>query len=101
MARIDRERFVIVRSSLVGHAGGDVRARVLGEPVDLVPTRSQPPTDTGSTPVPDVPDDTAAADAGISEGDQPGPTCRPSAAVSRQAMSAFVHRLADGPGVGV
>jgi hypothetical protein len=31
--------------------------------------------------------------AGISEGYQPGPTYKPSAAVSRQAMSAFLHRL--------
>jgi hypothetical protein len=37
----------------------------------------------------------------ISEGYTPGPEYRPSTAVSRQAMSAFMHRLADGPGVGV
>jgi predicted acyl esterase len=35
----------------------------------------------------------------ISTGYQPGSTYRPSVAVSRQAMSAFLHRLADGPGV--
>jgi hypothetical protein len=33
----------------------------------------------------------------ISEGYQPGPTYRPSAAVSRQAMSAFMYRLAGSP----
>jgi hypothetical protein len=37
----------------------------------------------------------------ISTGYQPGPEYRPSIAVSRQAMSAFMHRLADGPGVDV
>jgi hypothetical protein len=37
----------------------------------------------------------------ISEGYQPGPEYRPSIAVSRQAMSAFMHRLADGPGVDI
>ena len=31
----------------------------------------------------------------------PKPTYRPATAVSRQAMSAFMHRLADGPGVGI
>jgi uncharacterized protein YkwD len=31
----------------------------------------------------------------------PKPLYKPAAAVSRQAMSAFMHRLADGPGVGV
>lgn len=31
----------------------------------------------------------------------PGGTFRPAAPVTRQAMSAFLHRLADGPGVGV
>ncbi|OWY59276.1 hypothetical protein B7486_75440, partial [cyanobacterium TDX16] len=39
------------------------------------------------------------ADTGISTGYQPGPTYRPSIAVSRQAMSAFMRRLAEGPGV--
>jgi hypothetical protein len=39
------------------------------------------------------------AEAEISEGYLPGPEFRPSSAVSRQAMSAFMHRLADGPGV--
>ena len=39
------------------------------------------------------------AEAGISTGYQPGPTYRPSAAVSRQAMSAFMRRMAEGPGV--
>jgi hypothetical protein len=34
----------------------------------------------------------------ISEGYEDG-TYRPSLPVSRQAMSAFMHRLADGPGV--
>jgi hypothetical protein len=34
---------------------------------------------------------------GISEGYQPGPTYRPSVAVSRQAMSAFMYRLAGEP----
>jgi hypothetical protein len=33
------------------------------------------------------------ADAGISEGYQPGPTYRPGTAVSRQAMSAFLYRV--------
>jgi DNA-binding beta-propeller fold protein YncE len=37
---------------------------------------------------------------GISEGYADG-TFRPGAPVSRQAMAAFLHRLADGPGVGV
>jgi hypothetical protein len=41
------------------------------------------------------------ADTEISEGLLPGPQYRPSVAVSRQAMSAFMHRLADGPGVDV
>ena len=41
------------------------------------------------------------ADTGISTGYQPGPTFRPSVAVSRQAMSAFLRRLVDGPGVDV
>jgi hypothetical protein len=31
----------------------------------------------------------------------PKPLYKPASAVSRQAMSAFMHRLADGPGVGV
>jgi hypothetical protein len=35
---------------------------------------------------------------GISTGFVNG-TYRPDVAVSRQAMSAFLHRLADGPGV--
>jgi hypothetical protein len=39
------------------------------------------------------------AEEGITTGFQPGPTYAPSAAVSRQAMSAFMFRLADGPGV--
>jgi serine protease len=30
-----------------------------------------------------------------------GPRYHPSDPVSRQAMSAFLHRLADGPGVGI
>jgi hypothetical protein len=34
---------------------------------------------------------------GISEGYQPGPTYRPSAAVTRQAMSAFLYRFAGEP----
>jgi subtilisin family serine protease len=34
---------------------------------------------------------------GISEGYQPGPTYRPGDAVSRQAMSAFMYRLAGSP----
>ncbi|OWY59666.1 hypothetical protein B7486_73350, partial [cyanobacterium TDX16] len=34
---------------------------------------------------------------GISEGYEPGPTYRPSAAVSRQAMSAFLYRLRGEP----
>jgi hypothetical protein len=34
---------------------------------------------------------------GISEGFEPGPTYQPSVAVSRQAMSAFMYRLAGGP----
>jgi hypothetical protein len=33
------------------------------------------------------------ADAGLSVGYEPGPTYRPSAPVTRQAMSAFLHRL--------
>jgi hypothetical protein len=37
------------------------------------------------------------ADEGISEGYQPGPTYRPSAPVTRQAMSAFMYRLAGEP----
>jgi hypothetical protein len=37
------------------------------------------------------------ADTGISTGFQPGPTYRPSAAVTRQAMSAFLHRLDELP----
>jgi hypothetical protein len=41
------------------------------------------------------------ADNGISEGYLPGPEYRPAVAVSRQAMSAFMRRLADGPGVDV
>ena len=41
------------------------------------------------------------ADEGISTGYEPGPTYRPNDPVTRQAMSAFMHRLADGPGVGV
>ena len=39
------------------------------------------------------------ANAGISGGFQPGPTYKPSASVTRAAMSAFMFRLADGPGV--
>jgi hypothetical protein len=35
------------------------------------------------------------AETEISEGYQPGPTYRPSVAVSRQAMSAFLHRFSD------
>jgi streptogramin lyase len=38
---------------------------------------------------------------GLSEGTEPGPRYLPMDAVSRQAMSAFMHRLADGPGVDV
>jgi hypothetical protein len=40
---------------------------------------------------------------GISTGStgSPKPSYQPAAAVSRQAMSAFMHRLADGPGVGI
>jgi hypothetical protein len=37
------------------------------------------------------------AEEGISEGYQPGPTYRPGAAVTRQAMSAFLHRLSELP----
>jgi Tol biopolymer transport system component len=37
----------------------------------------------------------------ITTGYAPGPTYRPSTAVSRQAMSAFMLRLANGPGVDV
>jgi uncharacterized Zn-binding protein involved in type VI secretion len=39
----------------------------------------------------------------ISEGftGSPKPSYQPAVAVSRQAMSAFMHRLADGPGVGI
>jgi predicted outer membrane repeat protein len=37
------------------------------------------------------------ADEGISNGFVPGPTYRPSIAVSRQAMAAFLLRLAEGP----
>ncbi|OWY59312.1 hypothetical protein B7486_75260, partial [cyanobacterium TDX16] len=37
----------------------------------------------------------------ISEGYLPGPAYKPAAPVTRQAMSAFMHRLADGPGVDV
>jgi hypothetical protein len=39
------------------------------------------------------------ADTEISTGYLPGPTYRPSTAVSRQAMSAFMRRLAEGPGI--
>jgi hypothetical protein len=39
------------------------------------------------------------ADEGITTGFQPGPTYKPASAVSRSAMSAFMFRLADGPGV--
>jgi hypothetical protein len=39
------------------------------------------------------------ADEGITTGFQPGPTYKPASAVSRAAMSAFMYRLADGPGV--
>jgi hypothetical protein len=39
------------------------------------------------------------ADEGITTGFQPGPTYKPGSAVSRAAMSAFMFRLADGPGV--
>jgi hypothetical protein len=31
----------------------------------------------------------------------PGGTYKPGTDVTRQAMSAFMHRLADGPGVGI
>jgi hypothetical protein len=41
------------------------------------------------------------ADTEISEGYTPGPEYRPSIAVSRQAMSAFMYRLATGPGVDI
>jgi hypothetical protein len=37
------------------------------------------------------------ADEGISTGYEPGPTYRPSATVTRQAMSAFLYRLAGSP----
>jgi len=43
------------------------------------------------------------ADEGITNGTpgSPKPTYLPARAVSRQAMGAFMHRLSEGPGVGV
>jgi len=43
----------------------------------------------------------AAEDISTGTPASPLPLFRPSSSVSRAAMSAFMHRLADGPGVGI
>jgi streptogramin lyase len=73
--------------------------RVAGEPT-FAPPPTPSFTDVSSTH-PFFAEIEWLADTGISEGLTPGPQYRPSVAVSRQAMSAFMHRLADGPGVEV